>query len=344
MKILLTKILCGVFVILVGLFAAAEKNFAWSPKSVDVKKLERDFVAEFSRDFKFVKSETKENLVENQKLNYWLAHVKPQRTGFFTIKYAYQFADKFYASGETEMKIAVGGKECSRYPQVVRETGYFCLGDTIIIPVRLTNFSKHTFYLKSKEETAENVEKNRMIYNNSNGLNTEKVINPIEGNIKYLGKHRIDNLYRNGGGIFTHIAVFEAVRKGRFNLSLSGIYEKNKTLDEYASIPIIIINRGESITSLIPEERITFIKDRSYSSAYKNSFESNLRILQPGEIFSVAYAAFHAKAWWQEKNGINESEVRALNVIPVIKSEPFSIKKEDGFNSWVADFSANSGK
>lgn len=336
----------ALFICLV-MFGLVENNYCLQPQTADITQLQQILENELGKDFEFFKGDLKQHPVESEKNQYWLAHVKPQRTGFFTIKYAYQFADKFYASGETEMKIAVGGKDCSRYPQVVREIGYFCLGDTIVIPVRISNFSKHTFELQTKYDTAENVESSRKVYNYMlNRLDTEKVVNPIESNIQYLGKFRDENLFRNGGGIFTHYAVFEAKSIGRFRLNISYIYENEAETKSNVAIkatnPIIIINRGDSITSLVPIEKATFfIKDRSYSSANTNSFESNLLILHPGEIFSIQFSTFRAQAWWEEKNGISESKAKKMNPKPIIQKEPFLLKKNEGYNEWLKDFVGN---
>ncbi len=321
----------------IALFGLTENNLAF--QSNDLKKLQRAFVAELNQDFQFIKSELTYHTIGTEKHQYWLAHVKPKRMGFFTIKYEYLYADKFYAEGETEMSIAVGEKNGSRYPQIVGEIGYFCLEDTIVIPIRLSNYSKHNFSLQSKYVKPEEIEESRKTYNSyPNLIENEKIVNPLEANLKYLGKYRVDNLYQSGGGNFTHFAIFEAKSEGRFNIALSD--EGKKANDSSVRItPIIIINRGTPLTLLVPKEKATYyIKGRSYSSDYNNSFESNLLILQPGEVFAIPFLFSHEDPWWKDKDKLTKATARNPNPIPAISKQPFVIKKDEGFNNRVNDY------
>jgi hypothetical protein len=156
-----------------------------------------------------------------------------------------------------------------------------------------------------------------------------------------LGKYRVDNLYRNGGGTFTHFAVFEAKSQGRFNLALSD--EGKKANDSTIRItPVIIILTGTPITSLVPAEKATYyIKGRSYSSDYTNSFESNLIILLPGEVFAIPFLFVSEDPWWKDKSELKTVKVRNLNPIPFIFKQPFYIKTDEGFNDWVNDYLPN---
>lgn len=329
------------------IFGLSGNGLCFQTETVDVKELQRAFIAEFDKDFQFIKSELKNHREEKELQKYWLVQVKPKNTGYFTIKYSYQFADKFYASGETEMNIGVSGKGCRRYPQIVRDIGYFCLGDTIVIPIRLQNFSKHTFSLKSKYEKPENIEELRKPYSDfyAKESDTERIVNPLESNLKYLGKYRSDNLKRSGGGTFRHFAIFEATSPGKFNIGLSarenGSDDKKKK-GFFVTTPIIIIDPGTPITALVPEERATYyIKDRTYSSGYNKSFESNLLILQPGDVISIPFYFLFAKAWWEEKGELSESQARTINPTPIINKQQFLIKTDEGFNDWVNDYLAN---
>lgn len=335
------KMIVIIIVFVLTIIGSVQNALCFQSETVDLKLLKQLFVNEFGKDFQFVKGELKNNTIESEQRQYWLAHVKPKQTGFFTIKYSYQYADKFYSYGETEMKIAVGGKNGSRYPQVVRERGYFCLGDTIVIPIRLTRFSKHTFTLESKYIKAEEIEQSRETYNHyKTQLTPDKVPNPVEENLKYLGKHRQDQLFRSGGGNFTYLAIFEAKKIGKFNIILSG--ETNKGRISLRSEPVIIIERGTPITSLVPEETSTFyIKDQRYSSAYQQNYESNLMILHPGDVVAVPFLFLHAKSWLDKKSSLTEGDIRSLNPTPTIQKQPFSIKTEDGFNKWVNDLLTN---
>ncbi len=329
-----SKILTTAALIFLAILGFAENNHGF--QASDLVQLKRDFIAEFSKDFQFVKAELKNHSLDAEKNQYWMAHVQPKNTGFFTIKYEYLYADKFYAEGETEMKIAVGGKNCSRYPQTVREISYFCLGDTIIVPLRLSKSSKYSFSLQSKYADSKDIAESRKTYNSyPNLLENEKIVNPLESNIKYLGKYRVDNLYRSGGGTFTHFAIFEAKSKGRFNIALSD--EDKKANDSTIRItPVIIVNPGTPLTLLVPQEKATYyIKGRTYSTDYTNSFESNLIILQPGEVFAIPFLFASEDPWWKDKDKLTKVTARNPNPIPFIFKQPFYIKTDEGFNDWI---------
>jgi hypothetical protein len=241
------------------------------------------------------------------------------------------------------MPIAIGGNSCTRYPKVVREIGYFCLNDTIIVPIRLDNRSKHVFSLEMKYSKPAVIEEGRKSYNHFlNRLDSEKVENPLEPNLKYLGKYRTENLYRNGGGTFVHHAVFEAAAAGKFNLVISNDSDASsgRAIGTFPSIPIFIVSQGTAMTAIVPEEKITYYtKGRDYSSDYKNSFESNFLILQPGDVFTAAFMFYAEKPWYldEEKNG--ESAVpRNPNPAPLIRRQPFSLPLDSGYNKWIVDY------
>jgi hypothetical protein len=158
----------------------------------------------------------------------------------------------------------------------------------------------------------------------------------LEDNLKYLGKYRVDNLPRNGGGFFTHFAIFEAKSVGRFNIGLS-VEGKDTTDSIVRTTPVIIINRGTPLTLPVTKEKATYyIKGRTYSSVYSNSFESNLLILLPGEDFAIPFAFYSEDPKWNDKDIINKA--RNPNPIPVIHKQPFLLKTDEGFNDWVSNY------
>lgn len=337
--------MCIIFIIAAAATAESASNRrAAQNRAVDKSSLRRAFIDEFGKDFQFIKGEMKTHTVESEKQSFWLAHIKPKRTGYFTLAYSYRYADKFYAEGAHRLPIAVSGNSCTRYPKVVRDIGYFCLSDTIIVPVRLDNRSKHVFSLEAKYAEPADIEKGREFYEYFlDRLNSEKVENPLEPNLKYLGKYRTENLYRNGGGTFLHHAVFEAAAAGRFNLVISNDSDTSKggATGAFPSIPVLIVRPGTALTEIVPEERITYYtKGRDYASDYKNSFESNFLILQPGEIFTAAFMFYMEKPWYldEEKTGEPKRAPRNPNPSPLIRRQPFSLPLNSGYNEWIIDY------
>lgn len=348
MKTFLPKIYSTAAAIILLLAAATAESASNLPgfqdRTVDKNSLRRAFIEEFGRDFKFIKGELKTHTVESENQSFWLAHIKPKRTGYFTLGYSYRYADKFYAEGAHRMSIAVGGTSCTRYPKVVRDIGYFCLTDTIIVPIRLDNRSKHVFSLESKYAKPADIEEGRKFYEYFlDRLDSEKVENPLEPNLKYLGKYRTENLYRSGGGTFVHHAVFKAAAAGKLNLTLTNASDasKGRATGAFPSIPILIVSPGTALTAIVPEERITYYTEgRDYSSDYKNSFESNFLILQPGDVFTAAFLFYSEKPWYldEEKNGALERSPRNPNPAPLVRREPFSLPLASGYNEWIIDY------
>ena len=96
------------------------------------------------------------------------------------------------------------------------------------------------------------------------------------------------------------------------------------------------------MTSLIPQERATYyIKDRSYSSGYTNSFEGNLLILLPGDVIALPFLIYSEEPFWKEKDKPREVSVGNRNPTPIIGRQPFFLEKKDDFNDWIIEYLPN---
>jgi len=321
-----------------------QKNADKQANNVDVSRLRQLFAEAVSKDLEIVKDELKERSTKNGGGTYWLVYVKPKRSGHFAIKYTYKYHDKFYEEGENTLYIRAGGKICSRYPQPYVGIANVCLGDTVIVPIRIHNFSEHTFSLKYTNEEPQSIDETKRSSNPYIGdLNTEQISNPLSANLKYLGTQRTENLHRNGGVTIVYSAIFEAKSAGKFSLVLSPNVGDNEPtykptkISAGNSTPIIIVNPGTSITALIPkEETICYADKRAFSSHSGNNFLTNLLILQPGDVFSVEY--FHET---RRPDYMYKAEVIKRNdikVVPVINKQPFLLSADWNFNEWIVDY------
>ena len=320
------------YVLLLFLFCSVGAVYG-QPSQADPVHLKKTFKLATARDFQLLDDRIVEHDDKWRGGPYMLFHVKPKQSGIYKLKYTYRMRDDFYYEGENEVVIRVGGRRCDRDLQTDDWKTMFCLGDTVIIPVRLRDSSNHAFTLESTyQKPAARTGGQRSYFPGI--LNKEKVTNPLEANLKYLGFDRSDQLSRSAtsGGTISHKAFFEAQTPGKFNMGLStkaGDEPGNTALNP---VPVIIVAPGTAITALVPHERVTgYTKGRAYSSGNLISYRTNLLILQPGDVISETYSLFIIE---------RGSPVRLLerDPIPVILKQPFSLKKDGSYNDWIAGY------
>ena len=122
-------------------------------KSVDLQQLRSKFEAAVGKDFDVVKDELKGRSNARGGGTYWLAHLKPKHAGYFRLTYRYNYNGSHYSHVEREFSLNVGRKGCRRGVPSYGSYFRFCLGDTIIFPVAIYNFTEHEFSLTSTEYT-----------------------------------------------------------------------------------------------------------------------------------------------------------------------------------------------
>lgn len=326
-------------------FASAEKIQAGRADQKDITNLRKLFEATTGNEFELVRDEVKGNDSSHTGGRYWLAHIKPKRSGFYSLRYTYKndkSPNNYPEEGEHQLNINVGGKICYRYNNINSGISSYCLGDTIIIPVRLDGVSRHSFNLESRKQTGESLEDTQKQQKSFIKFSEiEQVSNPLEANLKLLGTERHSMPYRSCcAERIEHYAYFEAVSAGRFNLSLSSLRaDENSdalTKPEEGGIPIIIVDPGTPITALVSQEKtINYADNKRFSAHAGNSFITNLLVLQPGDVFAIKYSEYTTT----DRIGSKASEkTNLLDIKPVIYKLPFRIDREWSFNEWIADY------
>lgn len=302
-------------------------------KKSDLAHLRASFKAAVSKDFDIVKDRIVEHDDSWRGGTYVLVHIRPKQGGIYGLKYTYRVQDKLYYEGESEFLIRVGGRTCDRELRTdAPERTMFCLGDTIIIPLRAEKTLSWSFDLKSTYIKA--LETRDTSYPITLGLIKTAVTNPLEANLLYHGYNGGGMMSRSatGGGTVWHHAVFEATAPGRFNVGLG-------TKDDLVniSVPVIIVKPGTPITALVPFEKITdYTKGRSYSSANRKSYQSRFLILQPGDTFSETYSTIIIPDSSGSDDRVRIPEDSEL--APVITALPFVLKKGEDFYDWMAEY------
>jgi hypothetical protein len=311
-------------------------------KTIDVNKLRKDFLAAVGRDFELVKDELKAGPPEIGGLPYWLAYVKPRRQSVFNIKYTYNYRDGSYVRGEGVYNLRVSDPGCPRALLPYTSAGNVCLGDTVIIPIRLHGIYNHKFTLTDVHEAVlmDGDPKSRL----PQGLNRPQpaptsITNPAAPNLKFLGTSRHELLYRNLDVVVVYSAVFQAVEPGRLNLSvrpdpsgdpkiLAG--ERNKDNE----LAIIVVAVDAPITFLAEHENTT---DHSHYKGVtvgnSNNYQIRTEIMQVGDVISVSYASEYFRA----KASRNLTETPATGAIrPTIIRREFN-PKTNYFDAWILD-------
>ena len=318
-------------------------------KTADLDQLRSKFEEAVGKDFEIVKVESKGRSNARGGGTYWLAHIKPKQPGFFTLTYRYNYNDSHYSHVEREFSFGVGRKGCSRGVPSYGSYHRYCLGDTIVFPVAIYNFTEHEFNLKTTPHTPEQDavwEKAASDPANAR-LDGAEVDNPIASHMRYVGSTSHKLLHRNGGYTLEAYAMFEAKSPGRFNVSLSADFPDLpsavlSSVGASGGTPIIIVSRGTPVTLLASSHAV-----RGYTMGYDgrefvsstsgDSFMTDVMILQPGDRISLKYFTTIRRARYEreERSGKIASDVIPP---PQITKLPFELRSEYNFTEWLVDY------
>ncbi len=337
-----------VFLFCFIIFGQAENVSGFQTDKTDLENLRTLFTEAVGQDFEIVKDILNERPVARGGEIYWLVHVKPKKSGHYALKYTFKYTHKFThpEEGENELFIRVGAENCNRYNVSNLGLGNVCLGDTVIVPIRLDKAAAHQFSLKSTYQDGENIgKKEQNALNSENLSNIEKVKNPLETHLKYLGTRRIVMPHRNAGETVTYSAIFEAKSVGRFNLGLStssGDEKVDKTIkmDALNAFPIIVVNPGTPVTALVYHQNtINYSDNKKFSGRSGQNFLTKLLILQPGDIFEIQYSSF-TNRWETGKKSSLEGIKDETHENPklLIQKLPFTVNKDWSYNEWLIDY------
>jgi len=271
---------------------------------------------------------------------YWLAHLRAARPGWFRIKYKYRYKDHvhpedpLYTFVERETAIGVGRRGCARVPRVNR----VCVGDTVILPVVVNDYTEHAFtlaaqaYTSADESTGKNLRDADVA-----GLHQAPLNNPAAEFLKYLGSRAHYSPHRSPGYTLTLHATFEAVRPGSFNLSLGLSAPADASKSAAGSVPVRIVARGEPVTILSSSESVHGYTERFSSNSGDNYLTTPL-ILQPGDRITLRYSSSSHRG--PTPGGENEEALEASvkDHPPVITMLPFYVDPAQDFNEWLVGF------
>jgi len=315
----------------------APRLIAQSRKPSGAATLRARFVAAFGKDFDLVKEEMTTRAIERGGGTFWLAFVKPRRTGEFSLQYRYRESGPFEIR-EHEISFSVGSEKCRRGTPDSRAYQRFCLGDTVIIPVLVNNYSGHEFKLTKAEYTDE--KDNPAPAMKVNSLDQAPVDNPAAPTLSYAGRGARRLFHIIPGYTLNLFADFIAQTPGRMNLlvTAAGVVED---LGGYDGVPVIVLPLGTPATLIAGREEVKGYDkptDREFRTWSSNLFMTNILILQPGDRFTVGYFSVVRSRDYVGDRFDNSAPDPSENLKPLIKVRPFAPDLSYEFTEWIVDY------
>lgn len=328
-------------------FLSAQNIFGVQSNDDEIAQLRKSLLETVGQDFEIVEDNINQRPVARGGEKFWLPHLKPKQSGHFAIKYSFKFTHKFEhpQEGENELFIRVGEKNCYRNLADNFGMANICLGDTIIVPIRLDNRAKHEFSIKSTYSDGKSIGTVPQISSfYVKDMISEEVKNPLEDNLKYVGTTRSIMPHRAyGSETVVLTAYFEVKKIGRFNLGITQISDdenddENVKLEALNTLPIIVVEKGTPITGLVfKENTINYSNEKKFSGHAGNNFLTKLLILQPGDIFAIEYARW-TNRWNYNDDKSKIEEKNNKNLKPLIQKLPFTVNKDWSYTEWLIDY------
>jgi len=299
------------------------------------------FNAAFSKDFELIRDRLTTRSIGRGGGTFWLAFVQAKRTGHFGLQYRYREGGTRDIT-EREIRFSVGPHGCRRGTPDSGVYGRFCLGDTIIVPVLVNNYSGHQFKLAQAEYSDEKDEPaNSSIA--SRDLDTSGVTNGAAPILRYFGRwsHRL--YHRIPGYTLTLSAQFEAQEPGRMNLLMIAEGESITGIRLVDGLPIIVLPHDAPATLIAGrEEERGYIKERDgherLFSSSSNGYMTNVLVLQPGDRIDVSYFWVVRNSDYVKGHFGDSGPDPSQNLKPVISRRPFAPDVENGFTEWIVDY------
>ncbi|MGZ8845584.1 MAG: hypothetical protein ACXW3C_03890 [Pyrinomonadaceae bacterium] len=314
---------------------------AQSRKPPDAAILRTKFNAAFEKDFDLIKDEMKIRAVERGGGTYWLAFVKPKRTGYFYLQYRYPESDHLDIR-EHEIRFSIGPEKCRRGGPSSGVYGRFCLGDTIIVPVLVNNYAGHEFKLTKAEYTDEKEDATTST-TDSSGLDTSPVNNPALPTLRYAGRESHKSLHRSLGYTLNLNAEFVAASPGRMNLLVTASDPGNAETRGHEGVPIVVLPFGAPATLIAGREelrgyRIGFDGREYLASTSGNSYMTHILILQPGDRISARYFSIVRGSEFERRVSGADNRDPSESLMPVIKVRSFLPDTRYDFTEWIVDY------
>lgn len=277
-----------ILLVATGLLSAGDTAYS-QDKKFDIGQARSAFKAAAADHFEMLGDELAGLESEKRPGAYWLVKVKPKKPGHYALKFTYKYNDPFYDEGENVLYVRVGGKTCDRQPHNEGGIARFCLGDTVILPVRAGNRYDYIFDLKYTYEdpASANLKKQSA----SADPAADQISNPLAPHLRYLGSRRVVQANRSTApSTVIYYALFEAVTPGRLNIALSLSAKEDGPLPKGTGKPVIILAPGTPITYLAwKEDTIGYSDSKRFSSHSAGTFNTHLILLQPGDVIELPY-------------------------------------------------------
>jgi hypothetical protein len=325
--------------LLTGFLFEAEAQKIVSKNPANLAQLRTRFTAAVRDHFEVVRDELKARSITQGGETYWLVHVQPKHSGYFKLTYRYNYNDSHYSHVERDFGLRIGPRGCRRGPPYTGSYSRFCVGDTIIVPIMIQNYTEHDFKLTadtySKEDDT-SFDKEYPAETNGN-LGCSEVSNAVAEYMSYLGCESHKLLHRNGGYTLETYAEFEAKRPGRFNLAV-GTTGMASPAGASVNVPITIVERGVPVTLLASHQEVRgysrgFDGSEYVSSTSGDGFMSEVMILQPGDRISLKYSTSVRSASYERSERVEEAPKP-----PAIFKLPFVVKADYDFSDWLLDY------
>jgi hypothetical protein len=299
------------------------------------------FIAAFSKDFDLIRDQLTTRSIGRGGGTFWLAFVKAKRTGYFALQYRYR-EGRPKDIWEHEIHFSIGPQGCRRGTPDSGVYGRFCLGDTIIIPVRVNNYSGHVFKLARAEYADGKEEPANSNFDTKDG-DTSAVANPAAPILRYISRsaHRLYHIIP--GYTLTLSALFEAQEPGRMNLLMIAEGESITGIRRVDGLPIIVLPRDMPATLIAGhEEERSYIQERDgherLFSSSSNRYMINVLVLQPGDRIQVGYFSIVRGSDYVAGRFGETGPDPSQHLKPVISVRPFAPDVEYGFTEWIVDY------
>lgn len=317
----------------------SQKNYSLqsisSPLKSSIDNLRQDFNNTFSSDWQIVNDEVTTKVGKP----YWLITLQPKTTGKFTVRY--KFLNQNGSYSDNEYPISVGDRSCDRL--LVTQSFFYpnmCLGDKIVIPIRLDIQAINYSFSNSSKYTGDAI--TNFIPQGVTLLVNNSAINNLNY-LSYLGKG-IDVTSQELVKLY---AAFSSKNIGKFNLET--IVDLPEKLQPYA------LDAGEAIVTpieILPTQiPLVMLPEREYScqsaqisldspcdpSSYRNfAYPQQKTQSRVGDRLNIEYALLNMLALPVSLDPeILSTQIQTVE--PIIKELPFNLDmQEDGFfDSWV---------
>ncbi|MET0625606.1 MAG: hypothetical protein ABW250_21905 [Pyrinomonadaceae bacterium] len=274
---------------------------------------------------------------------YWLAHLRAKRPGGFYVKYKYRYKDHvkphdpLYTFVEHQTFVNVGPPGCERRPRY----NSVCVGDTIILPVLVNDYTEHAFSVEARPYTPGDGSTEKSLRDiEEAGLYREPVPNPAEEFLRYVGRRAHYSPHRAPGYTMTYEATFEAVKPGSFNLAVGTSVSAagpSPAAEAAGSVPVVVVGKGSPITVLSSKDDVHGYTERFSSRGGGTSYLTTPVILQVGERLTLKYSGYSRRG--PSPGGENREALEATvkEHAPVITLLPFRFDPARDFNEWLVE-------